>query len=643
MLRSTALPSLALLASAVVFAQSPPAGWPATEGQVGGGRYSPLADIHAGNVDQLEQAWVYRYGEEDFFEGIPPSGRGTSSETTPVLVDGRLILTTPTNRVIALDPESGRELWKFDPRVDRARWYSNMWTNRGVAVWRGRPGEPCSPRLFLATLDARLIALDAHTGQRCEGFADVHLREGVAYIADPGEFSLTSPGTIVDDLIILGASVADWVRADSPHGVVRAFDVRTGKIRWTFNTLPRRGASGYETWQRGTTLTGAANVWSTITADTERGLVFLPVGSASPDHYGGTRPGANLFSGSVVALDARTGERKWHFQTVHHDLWDYDVAAPPILLTVRRDWRDIPAVAVLTKSSLLFLLHRETGEPLFPVEERRVPLSDVPGERAWPTQPFPTRPEPLSSHRITADDLDDRSPERLRACRERLSKLRYEGIYTPPSVQGSLVHPATGGGANWSGAAFDPVRRLLFVPVNNVAVEVRLSPTGEAEGERYRLREPPALFAHEGLPCNRPPWGRLVAVDVDRGEIAWSASTSTGPEDAGNSTYGPPLATAGGIVIHAGSWFPVLRIHDARTGARIHRIELPAGAHGGPITYKMSGTSRQFIVVAAGGHDGIGSIKGDYVMAWALPDSGMPATRSALTSTSAPGTTLPLR
>jgi quinoprotein glucose dehydrogenase len=620
-------PAFALLAPAIGVAQAQTAGWPVTEGLPGGGRYSPLADIHTGNVDQLEQAWVYRYGEGDYFDGSFPVYRGTSSETTPILVDSRLIITTPTNRVIALDPESGEALWTFDPGLDRNEWHANMWTNRGVAAWQGGLDDACAPRVFLATLDARLIALDAHTGERCPDFADVDLRQGVRPLVDPRELSLTSPGTVVGDVIVVGSSVADWMRADSPHGVVRAFDTRNGELRWTFRTLPERGDPGSETWETGTSETGAANVWSTITADPERGLVFLPVSSASPDHYGGGRPGANLYSDSVVALDAMTGKLEWHFQTVHHDLWDYDLAAPPILVDIRRDGRDVPAVVVLTKSSLVFVLHRETGEPLFPVEERPVPSSDVPGERAWPTQPFPVKPPPLSSHSMTAADLFDVSREHRDACAERLAKLRNDGIYTPPSVRGTLVHPATGGGANWSGGAFDPVRRLLFVPVNNLAIEIRLAPVGFLSrlwrfGEtaaRYRLDGGHVLFAHDGLPCNRPPWGRLVAVDVDQGEIAWSVSTSTGPGDYGNSSYQPPLSTAGGLVFHGGTAWPVLRIHDATTGEQVGRLELPAGAHGGAITYKLRPGARQYVVVAAGGHDGLGSPKGDYVIAWALP------------------------
>jgi quinoprotein glucose dehydrogenase len=611
----------ASLVPAIAAGQPQTAGWPVTEGAPGGGRYSPLADINTSNVGELEQAWVYRTGDGDYFDGSFPVFRGTSQETTPILVDGRLILTTPTNRVIALDPERGTELWTFDPGLLKSRWYANMWTNRGVAAWQGGADDACAPRVFLTTLDARLIALDARTGGRCAGFADVDLAAGIEPLFDKRELSLTSPATVVGDSVIVGTSVADWVRADAPHGAVRAFDARSGALRWTFRTIPAPGEPGFETWEGGTANTGAANVWSTITADLQRSLVFLPVSAASPDHYGGARLGSNLYSESVVALDARTGEHVWHFQTVHHDLWDYDLAAPPILVDIERDGRDVPAVVVLTKTSLVFVLHRETGEPLFPIEERAVPASEVPGERAWPTQPIPVRPPPLSSQRITAADLHDGVPGLRDACAKRLAGLRNDGIYTPPSVQGTLVHPATGGGANWSGGAFDPERRLLFVPVNNVAIEVRLVATGRDTGERYRLDGGHTLFAHDGTPCTRPPWGRLVGVDVDKGEIAWSVATSTGDGDLGNSSFGPPLATAGGLVFHGGTWYPVLRIHDAATGERIGRLELPAGVHGGAITYKLRTEGRQYVVVAAGGHDQTGSAKGDYLIAWALPTS----------------------
>jgi quinoprotein glucose dehydrogenase len=631
------------------------ADWPVTEGAPGGGRFSPLTDITRENVEQLRVAWTYRHG--DFWEGSFPLkvNRGSAFESTPIVVDGRLFFTTPRNRVIALDPETGRELWTFDPELEGGRAYANMWINRGVAYWRDESGAggPCTRRVLLATLDARLIALDAATGGPCADFGaggEVDLRAGIAPLYDDWEYNVTSPGTVVGDVIVVGSSIADTLRPDAPPGDVRAFDVRSGALRWTFHTIPHPGEPGHETWETGTRLTGAANVWSTITADEERGLVFLPVSTPSDDYYGGDRPGANLYSDSVVALDARTGERRWHFQTVHHDLWDYDLAAPPNLVRLEREGGAVDAVAQVTKQGFVFVLDRETGQPLFPVEERSVPRSDVPGERSWSTQPFPTAPPPLVPQHLTEAGLHAPTPEHREACREKLAALRNDGLFTPPSERGSIVYPFAAGGANWSGAAWDPVRQRLFVPVRNLVNVIRLDRvadratgggekvwplrgaslrniwwllTGRGTGLRYRLHpvHGRTLFEHEAVPCNAPPWSRLVAVDLARGTIAWSASTSTGPDDPGHGGYGPALATASGLVFHGGTQRPVLRVHDAETGERIATFDLPAGLHAGPITYKLHRHGRQFLVVAPGGHVGIGSPLGDHLIAYTLPDS----------------------
>jgi quinoprotein glucose dehydrogenase len=622
---------LVLLCSAFAARAEPPtvADWPFTGGDAGGARFSKLAEIHRSNVAKLAVAWTYHHG--DLYDGgwLPDYvNKGTAMETTPIVVDGRLIFTTPMNRVIALDPETGRELWTFDPGIDTNRRFANMIINRGVGYWPG-----AKPRVFLGTLDARLIALDAATGERVADFGtngEIDLTQGIAPLTDPWEYNLTSPPLVVGDVVVVGSSIADLVRAKSPPGDVRAFDARTGKRLWTFQTLIRADDGGL------------ANVWSTMSADAERGLVYLPVSTVGPDFYGHDRPGENLYSDSLVVLRAATGERVWHFQTVHHGLFDYDLAAQPNLLRVTRDGVVRDAVAQATKSGFVFLFDRATGEPLFPIEERPVPASDVPGEQAWPTQPVPVAPPPLVPQRLGEADLYAPTPAHLEACRARLRELRNDGLFTPPSERGSLLYPFTGGGANWSGASYDESSETLFVPVNNLAHVIKLVAlpesnrgsddvvlhdlwsaahwwfTGRGTGLRYHTER--TLFADDGVPCNAPPWGMLVAVDLANGTIRWSVPAGELDGVRGLHNYGPPLATASGLVFHSGTNDRVLRAHDAATGEVIARFELPAGLHAGPVTYKLRPDGKQFLVIAPGGHIGKGSTLGDVVIAYALPD-----------------------
>jgi quinoprotein glucose dehydrogenase len=466
---------------------------------------------------------------------------------------------------------------------------------------------------------------------------------------DRQEYNMTSPPLVVGDLVVVGSSIADLIRRRPPPGDVRAFDVRSGELRWTFHTIPHAGEPGAETWENQSyTESGAANVWTSMTADPQRGLVFLPVSTAAPDFYGGDRPGANLYSDSLVALRAESGERVWHFQAVHHDLWDYDLASPAVAVTLARDGRRIDALALPTKMGHLFVLDRDSGEPLFPVEERPVPASDVPGERAWPTQPFPTKPPPLVPQRLDPEDVWAPSERHARKCRARLAELRNEGIFTPPSLSGTVVYPFTAGGANWSSASFDPGSGILVVPVNNKAHVVKLNKLPDANasdedaaplgggllrglfwllrprGTGLRYHAHPlwgrTMLEVDGMPCNRPPWGRLVGVDLSAGEIRWSVPTGSADGIDGLTNFGPALVTAGGLVFHAGTRELSMRAHDVETGRVLARFDLPAGLHGGPISYKLRPDGPQYLVIAPGGHAGLGSEPGDHVIAYTLPE-----------------------
>src|SRR5262245_27286977 len=421
--------------------------WPTYGNDPGGTRYSPLNAISRESIANLRVAWIYRTGEA--YNARPPGH--LAFEATPLMVDGTLFLSTPYDRVVALDPETGRERWIFDPDVDRRRLLALV-TSRGVSTWldtEAGTGRSCRRRIFIGTIDARLIALDAATGTPCRDFGrngEVDLTEGIG-VGDNGCcYQVTSPPAVVHGLVVVGSAIGDNRSVDLERGVVRAYDARTGTLRWSGDPIPVRESDparstwAGDSWRR----TGAANVWSVMSVDAERGLVFLPTSSPSPDFYGGERLGANRYANSIVALRAATGEVVWDFQVVHHDLWDYDVPAQPVLVNVTREGRTVPAVVVATKMGHLFVLHRETGVPLFPVEERPVPRSTVAGEEASPTQPFPVRPRALAPSRLTADEAWGITPAEREACRARLAPLRSEGIFTPPSLEGTVAFPGFG-------------------------------------------------------------------------------------------------------------------------------------------------------------------------------------------------------
>jgi quinoprotein glucose dehydrogenase len=600
-------------------------------------RFSPLTQIDRTNVARLDVAWTVHTGDiAEGRSGTPRSG----FETTPIVVDGILYFTTPFNRVIALDPETGRQRWSYDPKIDRSWSYGDGLINRGVSTWLDaarRAGEPCRRRIYEATLDARLIALDALSGAPCADFGrggQVDLT-GVAGYRN-GEYHMTSPPAVVDDVVIVGSAIDDNGRVDMPDGRVRAFDARTGTLRWRWDPIPPSAGGATQA-----STSGAANAWSIMSVDAERHLVYVPTGSASPDYYGGLRPGDNKWANSIVALRARTGKVAWGFQLVHHDLWDYDTAAPPLVATVRRDGRDVPVVIQGNKTGFVYVLDRETGAPVFPVEERRVPPSDVDGERAAPTQPFPVDLPSLAPQSFSADAAWGATDDDRRACRETARSLRNDGIFTPPSVSGTLAVPGNLGGLTWSGYAYDPGRSLLIANVNNLPAKVQLFARAafdslkRTENGEYapQAGSPYGMFrrflqAPSGLPCGTPPWGSLVALDLAAKKIRWQVPLGSmqgfgGDRERsippGSVSLGGPIATAGGLVFTAGTIDPYLRAFDVDTGRELWKGALPASAHATPMTYRIGAADRQYVVVAAGGHAKITEeTLGDALVAFAL-------------------------
>lgn len=605
----------------------PDSGWPTYANDPGGTRYSPLQQINRANVAQLRVAWTYPTG------ALPHDpeelDHKAAFEATPILVDGKLFLSTPYDHVIALNPETGAKFWEFDPKLELPYGASEV-TSRGVSAWRdptAKAGRPCALRVFIGTLDARLIALDGDTGKPCTDFGEdgeVELTVGVK-IRDPGDYQVTSAPAIVKDLVITGSSIGDNRAVSVERGIVRAYDARTGKLRWSWDPIP---------WALKTTpRTGAGNAWSTISVDAQRDLVFIPTGSASPDYYGGIRKGDNKWANSVVALHASTGEFVWGFQVVHHDLWDYDVASQPTLFA----WKDgTPAIAITTKMGRVFVLNRLTGAPLLPVEERPAMKSDILGEEAWPTQPASTIS--LVPEKLSADDAWGKDEQEHQWCADKIKSARAGDIYTPPSLEGTLVFPSNVGGINWGSAAYDPQRHLLFTDTNRLSIFVKLIPRADFDSARKNATDsdrlhgefarqtgaPYAMFrtpllSPSGLPCNTPPWGTVAAVDLFSGKKVWDVPLGSflPGMNTGTITLGGPMATAGGLVFTAAAMDNFLRAFDAESGKELWKFELPAGGQATPMTFSLNG--KQYLVIAAGGHGKLGTKQGDFVVAFTLP------------------------
>lgn len=622
--------------------------WPAYGHDALGSRYSPLAQITRDNVKGLEVAWTYRTGD------TTSTRQPTKFEATPLMVDGTLYLATPFARVIALDPLTGRERWTFDPHTDRGMNWGD-WANRGVSTWldgKAPAGSACRRRIYVGTIDARIFALDASTGARCAQFGEngmISLKRGLRNApAYAEEYELTSPPAVINGMIVTGSAVADNNRTNAASGEVRAFDARTGVLRWSWDPVPRDSTdAAWKSWRgvMGHT-TGAANAWSVIAADSARDMVFVPTGSASPDYYGGERIGDNRYANSVVALRASTGKVVWSFQAVHHDLWDYDVASPPALVNIMHDGRMRAVVLQATKSGQLFVLDRDTGVPVFPVEERAVPASTIPGEQASPTQPFNTVIPALGPQSLALDSVWGPTAADRDACLAQIRPLRNEGVFTPPSEQGTLAVPSNIGGAHWGGVAYDPAHHLAIVPVNRIPAFIQLIPLEKLDmaeemrnasrlGDQYtRMHGTPYIMRRRMItspsraPCTPPPWGALDAIDLETGARAWEvplgdaaavvpALVGVSSTPLGTPNLGGPIVTAGGVVFIGATMDPALRAFDIATGRELWKGKLPGGARATPMTYQIGPNGKQFVVVSVGGNEEWG--RGDYVVAFALP------------------------
>jgi len=614
------------------------AGWPAYGATPGGTHYSVADQITPSNVHMLEQAWVHNSG--DFSErGRTEDGsfRGPSAfQATPILVGRTLYYCTPFNRVFALDAETGAEIWSFDPELDFGP-NSVLPNCRGVSSWKSPDWQPddsrlCAHRILTGTMDARLIALDGATGRRCPDFGndgEVDVSHGLSP-HNPFEYGITSPPAILNDLVITGAMVLDNVRTDIPSGVVRAYDIYSGELVWAWNPVPE-GMEKYDA--DGSYRSGTTNVWSIISVDAERNLVFVPTGNTSPDYYGGHREGLDEYSSSVIALHGDTGHVVWNYQMVHHDIWDYDTPAQPTLIDLEVDGEKVPVVVQVTKMGLTFVLNRDTGVPVYPVEEREVPQNPVPGEYLSPTQPFPTH-FPNLMKPITEDDAWGMILWDEAQCREALTTLRNDGIYTPPTLEGSVFYPGNGGGNNWGSPAVHLDDGVMYVITMRMPNFLKLTPREECEASgRSNQQGTPYCSSTEflmsplGVPCTEPPWATVDAVDLAAGKILWSVPLGTTRDFApfpfwwikGIPSIGGLTVTAGGLVFAGGPMEHAFRAFDAETGKELWLARLPTAANSTPMTYQLEEGGRQFVVVAAGGHMAGLNPPGDHLIAWALP------------------------
>jgi len=612
--------------------------WPAYAGTYASARYSPLDQINAANARDLKIAWRWTSPDHAVRAANSRIDPSWLHEGTPVMVNGVLYTSTSLSQVAAIDAATGQTKWVFDPEAWRLGMPTNNgWLHRGVAYWRDGSAGPDGPneRVIMLTGHGAMLALDAKTGRPIQTFGDkgsVDLAEALRRPASPRwVYGNTSPPVIVRDVIVVGSSVLDYpVAGGLPPGDVRGFDVRTGRLLWTFRSVPGPGEVGHETWENDSwKTTGSANVWAPMSADEELDYVYLPFGTTANDYYGGHRHGDNLFGETLVCLDARTGKRIWHYQFVRHGLWDYDLPAAPNLIDVTVDGRRVKAVAQVTKQGFTFVFDRVTGKPLWPIEDRPVPQSSVPGEKSAATQPFPTKPAPFEIQGVREDDLNDLTPE-LRAQAVAIIRQHDHGsLYTPPSERGTIAMPGVGGGASWSGASWDPETQMHYVTTHRSPHVITLMAGPAFSADRYAGRVQ-YLLGPQSLPLFKPPWGSLVAIDMSSGDHRWRVPVGSGnflavrnlniTERLGWPTRSFVLVTKsvllvvqmgyqsnrraapftpGRHVYDLNNREPKLYAYDKRSGRLLAEVPLAANASGAPMTYMMGG--KQYIAFPIGG------------------------------------------
>jgi quinoprotein glucose dehydrogenase len=627
-------------------------GWAYYGGDEGGSRYSALQQINRDNVGRLELAWQYRTGA---VAANPELKSMIDFQATPTLLPAaagaHLVICDPFGKVIALDPVSGKERWVMDPEIDKTP-YAGRFKCKGVAYWADSEADAeaaCSHRLFLATADKRLIAMDARDGKRCAGFGvegqvdvDVLLRSLVP--ADGTQLTqLVSPPTVVRDVVAVSSFSNKFKSASSVNGAIRGFDARTGELLWNFDPLVRDASTGLTPTPQ---QVGGANTWVPMSADSPRDLLFVPTAGPAPNYWGVHRPGNNNHANSIIALRGTTGEVVWHFQTLHHDVWDRDAGSTPILTDIDRDGRKVPAVIQLVKTGMVFAFNRETGEPLFPIEERPVPTdTDIEGEQLSPTQPFPVKPPVLVRNTISPDDAWGFTVFDRNACRKKIESMRHGSHYEPIMTTGTILYPQPGGGPNWGGGAYDPQRNLLITPVSQIPYYVKMLPRAAVDPEYARRPEAGApmqgpgylgdtpygvkqgpLMSPSFTPCTAPPWNMLVAVDMVSGDIRWKIPFGRLdklmpfpiPLNLGGPSAGGPIVTAGGLIFIGATPDDRVHAYDIETGEELWQMRAPTSAMATPMTYELDG--RQYVVFTAGGHSWYDA-KGvdDHVLAYALP------------------------